>query len=282
MALAFDGCVAPTPTPSPTPHESPKIQGPNDDLVTVLNPSLLSGVPGATLTLRGTLTNTTSQPYVFGGYGFIFDSGAPVLGNTPETAILALPSRLSTDPIPPNTSTGEVAIVDVLLNPTYAGPFPRVINFTFYTNGPRAPSGIATFSVRILPPTDPSRPPVLYTDPCTQRAVAFDSIYLTTEPFALENSLNFSSDQRTRLTLFAWNMNLKSGEGAAAVAVQALDSQQTIHPLPVEFVSDVAGQPGLTQIIVRLPDGLPGAELRLRVLVHGLTSNEAPMAIKPS
>ena len=69
------------------------------------------------------------------------------------------------------------------------------------------------------------------------------------------------------------------GEGADAVTVQAIDSQQVTYQLPVEFVSDVASEPGLTQIVVRLPDNSPpGNDLRLRIMIHGFTSNEAPLA----
>jgi len=280
LPLAVDGCASPSPTPSPEP--TPALQPRNDQIVSVMNPSLLIGAPGDTLTLTGSLTNTSAETYAY-GYGFVGDpTTAQCTGNASRCPIFDFgPSRLINDPLPPHTSTGVVPINDIKLNADYRGPLPLIIKFTFYTFKPGMFSGITNFSVRIEPRTDPSRPPLLFTDPCTQRAVALDSVKLNTEPFELENSLNFSSDQRTRLMLFAWNMNLQPGEGPAAVTVQAIDAQQTIHVLPIEFVSDVDGEPGLTQIVVRLPDDLPsGTDLRLRVLVHGFTSNEAPMAIK--
>lgn len=279
--LAVNQCASPTPTPSvePTPSLEPR----NAEIVSVMNPDRIIGAPGEILTLKGSLTNTTAETYVFGGYGFIGDP-TRCIGNAPSCPILDLaPARLSTSPIAAHASTGEVDITDIKLNPAYTGPLPTIVKFTFYVFRPGMFSGITSFSVRIQPRTDPSRPPLLLTDPCTQHAVALDSVNLTGEPFELANSFNFSSDQRTRVMLFAWNINLQPGEGAAAVKVQAIDSQQAIHVLPVEFVGDVAGQNGLTQIIVKLPDDLPqGTDVRLRVLVHGFTSNEAAVAIKPS
>jgi hypothetical protein len=245
-----------------------------------MNPSLLIGAPGDTVTLRGNLTNKLSETYNF-SYGFVGDPSI-CEGNAPACPILGFTARLSNS-IPPNTSTGQVDIVDIRLNPAYTGLLPTIVKFTFYTTRPGMFSGITTFSVRIRPNTNPSLPPLLFTDRCTQRAAVLDSVSLTDEPFGLSNSINFSSDQRTRLALFAWNMNLQPGEGAAAVTVEAIDSQQAIHILPVENVSDVPNQDGLTQIVVRLPDGLPqGVDVRLRVKVHGFTSNEAPMAVKPN
>lgn len=278
--LAFDACGASSPTPTPQP--SPSLEPRSDDIVSVMGPSVVIGAPGETVTLKGSLTNTTSETYAMIGYGFVGD-GKCVGGNTPECPILALTTRLSTDPIAAHGSTGEVDIADFQLNPAYTGPLPTVIKFTFYTTKPGIFTGITTFSVRVQPHTDASRPPLLFTDPCTQRAAALDSATLTGEPFGLTNSLNLGPDQQTRLMLFAWNMNLQPGEGAAAVTVEAVDTQQVIHPLPVEFVSDVAGEPGLTQIVVRLPGDLPlGGDLRLRILVHEFTSNEAPLSIKPN
>jgi len=280
LPLADDGCPSSAPTPAPSPQGTPALQPRDDRIVTVLNSSVLSGYPGDTLPLRGSLTNTTSETYVAGGWGIVTDPSI-CLGNVPQCPLDSIGSPFIINTIPALTSTDEIDIAVIRLNPLYTGPFPRIMNFTFYTFKPGIFTGIVNFSVRILPRPNPSLPPVLYIEPCTQRAVALNSVNLALEPFVLTNPINFSSDQRTRVTLFAWNMNLQSGEGPAAVTVQAIDSQQAIHPLPVEFVSDVVGHPGLTQIIVRLADNLPqGTDLRLRVLVHGFTSNEAPMAIK--
>ena len=281
LALAADGCSAPTPTPSPQP--TPTLEPRVDEVVTALTPSLLMGAPGDTLTLKGGLTNTTSAPFVMLAYGFINASSVCTEGNAPQCPILSVGTVLSTDPLAAQSSTGQVDIASIKLNPAYAGPLPTIVKLTFYTTRQGAFTGFADFAVRIQPRTDAAAPPLLFTDPCTQHVVAVDSVGLTGGPFALANSTNFSSDQRTRLTLFAWNMNLQPGEGAADVSVEAIDSQQTTITLPVEFVSDVAGQPGLTQITVKLPDSLSqGGDLRLRILAHGFTSNEAPLTIQSS
>lgn len=62
-----------------------------------------------------------------------------------------------------------------------------------------------------LTPVSPP-PPVLFTDSITGRAAAVDSVTLMREPFSITSAQNFfSSDQRTRVTLFGFNLELKNG-----------------------------------------------------------------------
>src|SRR6185503_14105579 len=76
-----------------------------------------------------------------------------------------------------------------------------------------ATSNEATLTVQ--PP-----PPILVTEPDTDIAIAFDSVTMLRDPFPLTNTLNFSSDNRTRVMLFAMNLDLMPGEDGTAVTAQ--------------------------------------------------------------
>jgi len=90
-----------------------------------------------------------------------------------------------------------------------------------------------------------------------------------------------SSDQRTRISLFA--VNIKLGETASNVTAQAEDSLHHISPLPVEYVGTVPGLNWLTQIVVKLPDALINAgDVSVGINVRGVASNKALIKIRPS
>src|SRR5215468_10983717 len=65
--------------------------------------------------------------------------------------------------------------------------------------------------------------PVLLSQGSSTRAVAVDSVIELREPFALTAPVSFASDNRTRVMLFATNLGLNAGEGAAAVTADAED-----------------------------------------------------------
>ena len=113
------------------------------------------------------------------------------------------------------------------------------------------------------------------------RAVALNSVTLLRDPFLLFDPHNFSLDQRTRITLFAINLDLANGEDASQVAVEAEDSQHRIFPLPVEYVGKVPGFSWLSQVVVKLPSGAEGsAELAVTLILRGARSNKATLRIQ--
>jgi hypothetical protein len=65
---------------------------------------------------------------------------------------------------------------------------------------------------------------------------------------------NFGPDQRTRVMLFAENLDLLQGEDLSVVTAQAVDAQNTLYPLAVEYVGKVPDFNWLSSVIVRLPD----------------------------
>jgi len=123
--------------------------------------------------------------------------------------------------------------------------------------------------------------PVIITEQNSDIAVALDSVTLVRDPFALTNVFNFSSDQRTRLMLFAMNLDLLPGENSSAVTSRAEDAGLNIYPLTVEFVGKVPGFDWLTQVVVRLPDNTPaGQPIFVSVTLRGQTSNKARVRMK--
>jgi len=137
-------------------------------------------------------------------------------------------------------------------------------------------SSEATLTVTVALPA-----PMLLTEENTERAIALDSVIMMRDPFPLVTILNLSFDQRTRVMLFAINVELMPGENSSVVTAQAEDSQHRVYQLPVEFVGKVPDFNWLTQVIVKLPDDLPHNEdVRVSLNLRGVTSNQALIKIK--
>ena len=126
----------------------------------------------------------------------------------------------------------------------------------------------------LLTPTQP----MMLTQPNTNNAIAVQSVMFLRDPFTLTTTHNLSSDTRTRLTILARNMETTEDETVAPPTVQAEDSLHRVVSLPVEFVGKVPKATWLTQIVVRLPDGLEG-EIQLSISFRGRTSNKAAINV---
>jgi glucose/arabinose dehydrogenase len=137
-----------------------------------------------------------------------------------------------------------------------------------------ATSNEATLTVQ--PP-----PPVLLTEANSDRAIALDSVTMFRDPFPLTNPFNFSADGRTRVSFFALNLDLLTGETVAAVTARAEDSALNIYPMTVEFVGSVPAVPGVNEVGILLPGNLPvGQDILVSVTLHGQTSNKVRIRIK--
>ena len=100
------------------------------------------------------------------------------------------------------------------------------------------------------------------------------------DPFPLTNTFNFSSDNRTRVVLFAVNLYLLPGEDSTAVTAQAEDTLLNAYPLTVEFVGKIPGY-DWTEVVVKLPDNLPtGQDVLVSITWHARTSNKARFKIE--
>ena len=124
------------------------------------------------------------------------------------------------------------------------------------------------------------KPPRLISDTGSTRAVAFESAIFKAEPFPLTATVPFSTDTRTRICIFAMDLELLSGEGANAFTVDVQDSSGKLYPLRIEFMGQVPGFPGITMFIVRLADDIGDVgDVLLGLNLHGMASNRVRMGI---
>ena len=107
----------------------------------------------------------------------------------------------------------------------------------------------------------------------SQRGAVLDSVLFTKETLPIINERNFSSDQRTRLAVFAIGLKLGAGEPTSAVTASAEDSTGTVRPLTVEFVGKVPNFTWLTQVVVKLSDQIVPGDVKIRISLHCETSN---------
>jgi glucose/arabinose dehydrogenase len=121
--------------------------------------------------------------------------------------------------------------------------------------------------------------PLLATEENSQRAIALNSMYFFRDPFSITNPPFFGSNQRTRVALFATNLNVTPG---LVVTAEAVDSQLVTRPLAVEFVGSLPAFLGFTQLNVRLPDGITVAgDLQVTITVNGRKSNVVLIGVRP-
>ena len=122
--------------------------------------------------------------------------------------------------------------------------------------------------------------PTLLSQETSTRAVAFESVTMKSEPFPLTSTVQFSPDTRTRICIFAMDLELLPGEGANAFSADVQDASGKLYPLRVEFMGQVPNFPGITMFIVRLADDIGDVgDVLLRLNLHGMGSNRVRMAI---
>jgi hypothetical protein len=123
---------------------------------------------------------------------------------------------------------------------------------------------------------------ILMTQPVSLSALALDSVTFVSEPFTVTGNHNFSSDQHTRVLLFAVNVELAQGESSSVITAQAEDSLGQVFPLTTEYFGAVPNYGWLKQITVRLPDEIANSvEVRVSLKVRGTTSNKVIIKVKP-
>lgn len=125
-----------------------------------------------------------------------------------------------------------------------------------------------------------NKKPILVSQTTSTRAVALECSTLRAEPFPLTSSINYSADNRTRICIFAMDLELLPGEGANAFTSDVQDGSGKIYPLRVEYVGQVPSFPGITMIAIRLADDLGDTgDVLLRLNLHGMSSNRVRVAI---
>jgi len=125
-----------------------------------------------------------------------------------------------------------------------------------------------------------NRSPVLLSEATSTRAIALESGSLKPEPFPLTASVKFGPDTRTRIAVFAMNLELMVGEGANAFTSDAEDAAGRRYLFTVEYQGAVPGFPGITMLVIRLSDDVGDVgDVLLRVNLHGMSSNRVRIAI---
>jgi hypothetical protein len=122
--------------------------------------------------------------------------------------------------------------------------------------------------------------PNLMTKTNSTRAIAVESNSLLAEPFAPTAPVAFGQDNRTRVTLFANNLNLFQGETASAVTADAEDANHNHYLLNVEYVGSVPGFSWMSAVVLRLNDNLGDVgDVLVGITLHGATSNRVRVGI---
>ena len=133
--------------------------------------------------------------------------------------------------------------------------------------------------------------PTLISQNTSTRAIALESVTLKGEPFPLTSSVQFGSDPRTRVCIFAMNLELLPGEGVNAFSAEAEDSAGSRYPLTVEYVGQVppavdsqgnitSDFRGISMIVLRLNDAMGDVgDVLLRLNLHGMSSNQVRLGV---
>lgn len=225
---------------------------------TVIEPaSSTTWTAGSTQTVRWDVAETSSAPVNCANVRVLLsvDGGS----SFPFTLASSLPNSGVATINVPNTPTGTARVkVEAIENIFFSISLP---NFTITPNNTLAPR--------------------LLTEANTNRMVALDSVTFLRDSFTLAGRYNFSLDQRTRIILFAVGLELMPGEDLSVVTAQAEDSAHRIFPLTIEYVGKVPNLDWLTQVNVRLPDGLATAgDVLVSVSLRGAVSNQAIVGIR--
>ncbi len=170
-------------------------------------------------------------------------------------------------------------------------PQPRREKFTVHYPAAAVIAAVVVISTLLLLPSrarTASEPllnssaagPVLQIQSNSNRAVAFESVLMTSEPFSPNAIVRFGADNRTRVMLFATNVTLLPGDDASAFTAEAQDANLQRYPLTVEHVGPVEGFPWLTEIVVRLNDNLGDVgDVLVGITFHGAASNRVRIGI---
>ena len=153
--------------------------------------------------------------------------------------------------------------------------FWRVVSKTMANQTADGPTwSFTTAGAQTLPP-----PPVLLLDSSTNRALALHSPFKTQEPFAMTTAVSLGADQRTRVMLFATNVDPSMASSLSATAVSA---QGVTYQLPIEYVGKVPNvDTAITQIVVILPqDSTLHGDVSVTITMAGSQSNKVVFAIR--
>ena len=155
--------------------------------------------------------------------------------------------------------------------------FWRIVSKTMANQTANGPTW--SFTTQGTPTPVPTPAPILLNDSSTNRGLAFHSPLFTREPFAITTPLNLSADTRTRVMLFASNVDPATRNNWVVTAVSSTGAQ---YQLPVEYAGKAPGvDPPVTSFIVMLPqDPALRGDVTVSLSVAGVRSNTIVFAIR--
>lgn len=117
--------------------------------------------------------------------------------------------------------------------------------------------------------------PLLIAEEGTGAAVAVEPVTRARDPFPVTQAPAFSADARTRVMLFAQNVQLLPGETVNALTATAEDAAHNVYPLTVERVDSVPGFDWMSAVVVRLSDQMSNStgEVLVGITLRGVASN---------
>ena len=123
-------------------------------------------------------------------------------------------------------------------------------------------------------------PIVLLSEENSTRALALESVTFSREPFPVNSLISWSSDPRTRVILFAINLQLEPGDDLSAITADAEDGSHQHCDLKVESLGPTSGQAWLNGVTLRLSDQLTDVgDVLVRLSYRGRTSNRVRIGI---
>lgn len=155
--------------------------------------------------------------------------------------------------------------------------------FTVKTFNNRCDSGGGNFGPSFTTPGVTPQPlgaPILISEETSTRAIALESIVWLRDPLKLDSTVPWGFDNRSRVTLFATNLDLLPEESISVVTVDAEDASHRIYPLTVEYVGKVPGLDWLSNVVVRLHDDMGDVgDVLVRLTVRGVSSNRVRLGV---
>lgn len=125
-----------------------------------------------------------------------------------------------------------------------------------------------------------AKPLVLISAPSSTRAIALEAAAFTAEPFPLTSPITLSIDRRTRVMLFALNLQPTPAGNLSGITANAEDQNHHLYDLKVEYVGAVSGQEWMSAVVVRLSDDMGDVgDVLVRVVNQGQESNRVRIAV---
>lgn len=220
-------------------------------------------------TISGTVTDSNGQALADVAVVLLSDAAGTQVALTNQSGSYVL------------TYAGGVSH-SIRVTPTKSGYLFNPLAITFISSSPLSGNRTVSFVGTQSPLPPLLQMPILLTQENSLRSLALDSVTLTSEPFGVNSVHNFSTDQRTRISLFAVNIEPSVPETVSIIEAEAEDSLGQTFPLTVEYFGSAPNHSWLKQVVVKLPDQIANStEVRISLRVRGTAGNKVTVKVKP-